>query len=151
MSPLYGSPIGPLSLWPGLMQYFFGGMNPNNQANAANSEFAEALTLNAKSIVISIPGIIGGRGNSQRQITWSTEFPVVASTGSIILQGAMRDGGPPLYAAGSDNEWVTVDTSTNVTTGEVRTIQTNFSLFRILISALTGGTNPTIICKARCM
>lgn len=126
--------------------YLFGSINntlPPPAGQADSAEVAEALVQGNKSICISCPPINSGVPQTDRTITWETIYPSAPATVTMLLEGAMRD------FDGAPSEYVTVDTSTNVS-GEVRQTQiTGFEYFRARASVVTGGSSPTCIVKMK--
>lgn len=138
--PVYGAPQGPKLISPGHLRYFFGGINPPPYGTGL-TETTEALVQGTKSVCLVTPAVVGGNPTAQRQLSWSTEFPSAPVSVKMDLQAAMRD---------VEAEYVTIDSSTNVG-GEVRTIQSNLIFFRLVATTVSGGTNPSVIAKARCL
>jgi len=98
-------------------------------------EDSEALT-NTASQQFATQQVTGSNENAAT-ITWSTFYPSQPATVTMQLQAAMVD---------RDNQYNTVDTSTN-TAGEERFVTlTNFSFLRIKASNVTGAS-PTVIAK----
>lgn len=81
---------------------------------------------------------------NDRVVSWSYEFPSAPSSATVNLQGANVD---------KEAAYTTLDTqATIVAAGETRTlsIPASVNFVRITLSALSGGTNPTIIGRIAC-
>lgn len=140
MSPIYNAPQGPRLNGPGKEAHFFGSITPPPYGTGL-TEVGEVVTAGEKSMCVNVPSMIGGRPMTGKIITWSTEFPSAPGAVSISLQSAMMD---------LDNQYVTIDTST-ATAGERRQIADNGIFYRAIVNSISGGSNPTVIAKMRCL
>lgn len=140
MSPIYNAPQGPRLNWPGKEAHFFGSITPPPYGNGI-TEVGEVVVAGEKSICVTVPAMVGGRPMTGKIITWSTEFPSAPAAVSISLQSGMRD---------VEAEYVPIDTTTAVG-GERRQIADNGIFYRAIINSISGGTNPTVIAKMRCL
>jgi len=104
------------------------------------AETADAATSTSKGLQFALSG-----GNStvhnDRVVSWSYTFPSAPVSATINLQGAAVD---------LEANYTTLDTQgTIVAAGETRTlsIPASVNFVRCTISALSGGTNPTVIAR----
>jgi hypothetical protein len=115
-------------------------MPPSTAASQTISPGSNGLLVGLKTGYISrtiyASPAFGMHGYTQRQVTWEITYTSAPSAASVQLQGSI-DG----------VNWVTLDTSTNVS-GEVRYIPTdgaqNMRAFRVNAVSVTGTTTAVI-------
>ena len=113
------------------------------------AEAAESCA-NATSVAIYVPSN-ELRDLGQKSITLATTFPSLPTAATVTLQTAINNN--PQAAA---PEWTSMGTIASVASG-AQTIgpMATMSLpagryYRVVISGVTGGTSPTLVCKMVC-
>lgn len=100
------------------------------------AEVAEALTNNSSSLPCAVQSPTGDAANAMT-VTWQTSYPSAPAGITATLQGSLND---------IDNEYATLDTSTNAA-GEIRNVAIDgVNFLRVRITGLSG-TAPTGIIK----
>lgn len=99
-------------------------------------EVGEALA-NGTSQAFAIPSKEGFNDNGLT-ITWSTRFPSSPGSVTMTLEAAMEN---------EDSQFITLDTSTNVTADERLITLTRFRFLRIRAANVAGGSSPTVIAR----
>ncbi len=110
--------------------------------NKFASEQYESISASYISQSVNVAPVFGMHGYQGRQITWELAYSGTITTVTAQLQGANSD-------PSGDFNWDVVDTSTN-TSGESRTVNSNYHHFRVVFTVLTGSGELAIV-RLRCM
>jgi hypothetical protein len=111
--------------------------NDSGQATVPQPEIGDAITTAAKGqqfAVQSNPGL----SQEGKNPTWEIHFPSAPASFSAQLEGAMLD---------VDSQYEIVGAAQTTAGTYANNSPLNFRFFRINITALSGGTNPTVVSK----